>query len=111
MTICCRYEWHVQAEGVADGVEAVQHKTREIIKYGADLMVRSALHAACCRRRWSAGVAVTLDEMKAIVADAHRLGRKVAAHAHGAEGIAGRRRRESIRSSTVRTLTMRPSPL
>src|ERR1035441_4169881 len=25
--------------------------------------------------------------MKAIVADAHRLGRKVAAHAHGAEGI------------------------
>ena len=25
--------------------------------------------------------------MKAIVADAHRLGRKVAAHAHGAQGI------------------------
>src|SRR5258705_10451621 len=25
--------------------------------------------------------------MKAIVADAHRLGRKVAAHAHGAEGV------------------------
>jgi imidazolonepropionase-like amidohydrolase len=30
----------------------------------------------------------TLEEMKAIVADAHRLGRKVAAHAHGAQGIA-----------------------
>jgi imidazolonepropionase-like amidohydrolase len=29
----------------------------------------------------------TLEEMKAIVADAHRLGRKVAAHAHGAEGV------------------------
>lgn len=29
----------------------------------------------------------TLEELKAIVADAHRLGRKVAAHAHGAEGI------------------------
>jgi imidazolonepropionase-like amidohydrolase len=29
----------------------------------------------------------TLEEMKAIVADAHRLGRKVAAHAHGAQGI------------------------
>src|SRR5258708_20838436 len=27
--------------------------------------------------------------MKAIVADAHRLGRKVAAHAHGAEGVIG----------------------
>jgi len=30
----------------------------------------------------------TLEELKAIVADAHRLGRKVAAHAHGAQGIA-----------------------
>ncbi len=29
----------------------------------------------------------TVEEMKAIVADAHRLGRKVAAHAHGAQGI------------------------
>jgi imidazolonepropionase-like amidohydrolase len=29
----------------------------------------------------------TLEEMKAIVADAHRLGRKVAAHAHGAQGV------------------------
>jgi imidazolonepropionase-like amidohydrolase len=28
----------------------------------------------------------TLEEMKAIVAEAHRLGRKVAAHAHGAQG-------------------------
>jgi imidazolonepropionase-like amidohydrolase len=29
----------------------------------------------------------TLEEMEAIVADAHRLGRKVAAHAHGAQGV------------------------
>jgi imidazolonepropionase-like amidohydrolase len=29
----------------------------------------------------------TLEEMKAIVAEAHRLGRKVAAHAHGAQGV------------------------
>ena len=29
----------------------------------------------------------TLEEMQAIVADAHRLGRKVAAHAHGAQAI------------------------
>jgi len=29
----------------------------------------------------------TFEEMKAIVADAHRLGRKVAAHAHGAQGV------------------------
>jgi imidazolonepropionase-like amidohydrolase len=30
----------------------------------------------------------TQEEMRAIVADAHRLGRKVAAHAHGAQGVA-----------------------
>jgi imidazolonepropionase-like amidohydrolase len=29
----------------------------------------------------------TLEEMQALVADAHRLGRKVAAHAHGEQGI------------------------
>jgi len=29
----------------------------------------------------------TLEEMKVIAAEAHRLGRKVAAHAHGAEGV------------------------
>src|ERR1700678_2349029 len=32
------FEWHAQSEGAGDGIEAVQHKTREIIKYGADLI-------------------------------------------------------------------------
>src|SRR5579871_4313520 len=32
------FEFHYQAEGVADGIEAVQHKVREVIKYGADLI-------------------------------------------------------------------------
>ena len=30
------FEYHATSDGVADGVEAVQQKTREIIKYGAD---------------------------------------------------------------------------
>ena len=30
--------FHLQADGVADGVEAVQHKVREVIKYGADVI-------------------------------------------------------------------------
>jgi imidazolonepropionase-like amidohydrolase len=30
--------FHFQGEGVADGVEAVQHKVREVIKYGADVI-------------------------------------------------------------------------
>jgi len=32
------YEYHATSAGVADGVEQVQHKVREVIKYGADLI-------------------------------------------------------------------------
>src|ERR1700674_34924 len=63
--------FHSQGDGVADGAEGVQHKARGVIKYGG------AANAS----------QYTLEEMKALVADAHRLGRRVAAHAHGAEGV------------------------
>jgi len=81
------FEWHAQSEGVADGVEAVQHKTREIIKYGADLIKICATGGVLSHGDNPQASQYTLEEMKAIVADAHRLGRKVAAHAHGAQGI------------------------
>jgi imidazolonepropionase-like amidohydrolase len=81
------FEWHATAEGVADGVEAVQHKTREIIKYGADLIKVCATGGVLSHGDNPQASQFTLEEMKAIVADAHRLGRKVAAHAHGAQGI------------------------
>src|SRR5260370_20516481 len=81
------FEWHIQNAGVADGVEAVQHKTREIIKYGADLIKICATGGVLSHGDNPQASQYTLGEMKAIVADAHRLGRKVAAHAHGAEGI------------------------
>ncbi len=81
------YEYHHSAEGVADGVEAVQHKTREIIKYGADLIKVCATGGVLSKGDQPRHSQYTLDELKAIVADAHRLGRKVAAHAHGSEGI------------------------
>jgi imidazolonepropionase-like amidohydrolase len=81
------FEMHVQSEGVADGIEAVQHKTREIIKYGADLIKICATGGVLSHGDNPQASQLTLEEMKAIVADAHRLGRKVAAHAHGAQGI------------------------
>jgi imidazolonepropionase-like amidohydrolase len=81
------FEWHVQSEGVADGIEAVQHKTREIIKYGADLIKICATGGVLSKGDDPQASQFTLEEMQAIVADAHRLGRKVAAHAHGAQGI------------------------
>ncbi len=81
------YEYHATRDGVADGVEAVQHKTREIIKYGADLIKICATGGVLSKGDNPQHAQYTLEEMKAIVADAHRLGRRVAAHAHGAEGI------------------------
>ena len=81
------YEFHETYPGVADGVEGVQHKTREIIKYGADLIKICATGGVLSKGDDPNAAQYTLEEMKAIVADAHRLGRKVAAHAHGAQGV------------------------
>jgi imidazolonepropionase-like amidohydrolase len=79
--------FHFQGGGVADGVEAVQHKVREVIKYGADVIKICATGGVLSKGDDPNASQFTLEEMKAIVADAHRLGRKVAAHAHGAEGV------------------------
>jgi imidazolonepropionase-like amidohydrolase len=82
------YEWHAQSDGAADGIEGVQHKVREIIKYGADVIKICATGGVLSKGDDPRASQYTLEEMKAIVADAHRLGRRVAAHAHGAQGIA-----------------------
>jgi len=81
------YEYHITAEGVADGIAAVQQKVRQNIKYGADLIKICATGGVLSKGDDPQASQYTREEMQAIVADAHRLGRKVAAHAHGAQGI------------------------
>jgi imidazolonepropionase-like amidohydrolase len=81
------FEYHANSDGVADGVAAVQHKVREVIKYGADVIKICATGGVMSKGDDPRASQYTLEEMQAIVADAHRLGRKVAAHAHGAQGI------------------------
>jgi imidazolonepropionase-like amidohydrolase len=81
------FQFHAVGGGVADGVEAVQHKVRENIKYGADLIKICATGGVLSKGDDPQASQYTLEELKAIVADAHRLGRRVAAHAHGAQGI------------------------
>lgn len=81
------FEYHKSSDGAADGIAAVQHKVRENIKYGADLIKICATGGVLSKGDDPQAAQYTLEEMKAIVADAHRLGRKVAAHAHGAQGI------------------------
>ena len=80
-------QYHVVGEGVADGIPAVQHMVRENIKYGADLIKIGASGGVLSKGDDPQASQYTEEEMRAIVVDAHRLGRKVAAHAHGAQAI------------------------
>lgn len=80
------YQYHYTSPGVADGVEGVQHKVREVVKYGADVIKMCATGGLLSPREPGA-LQYSMPEMQAIVAEAHRLGRRVATHAHGAEGI------------------------
>lgn len=81
------FKYHATDDGVADGIAAVQHMVRQNIKYGADLIKICATGGVLSKGDDPQASQFTLEEMQAIVADAHRLGRKVAAHAHGAQGI------------------------
>jgi len=81
------FQYHEISDGVADGIAQVQHKVRENIKYGADLIKICATGGVLSKGDDPQASQYTLEEMQAIVTDAHRLGRKVAAHAHGAQGI------------------------
>lgn len=81
------FSYHQEGDGVADGIAAVQKKVRQNIKYGANLIKICATGGVLSKGDDPQASQYTLEEMQAIVADAHRLGRKVAAHAHGAQGI------------------------
>lgn len=80
-------EYDEQAEGVADGPWAVRAKVRETIKYGADVIKYCATGGVLSKGDSVGGQQYTLEEMQALVDEAHMHGRKVAAHAHGPDGI------------------------
>jgi imidazolonepropionase-like amidohydrolase len=80
-------EFNHRAEGVADGPWAARAKVREVIKYGADLIKICASGGVLSKGDQPGTEQYTLEEMRAIVEEAHRLGRKVAAHAHGTDAI------------------------
>ncbi|MDX1556370.1 MAG: amidohydrolase family protein [Xanthomonadales bacterium] len=80
-----QYDW--QLEGVADGPWAVREKVRENAKYGADVIKFCATGGVLSKGTSVGARQYTLEEMQAIVDEAHTHGMKVAAHAHGTEGI------------------------
>lgn len=80
-----QFNW--STDGVADGIDGVTKKVRENIKYGADVIKFMATGGVLSEGDNPALAQYSPEEMKAIVDTAHGLGRKVAAHAHGATGI------------------------
>jgi imidazolonepropionase-like amidohydrolase len=86
-------EFKFRDEGVADGPWAVRTKVRENVKYGADLIKVCASGGVLSKGDTPGAPQLTLEELTAIAEEAHKLGRKVAAHAHGTQSI-----KDSIRA-------------
>ena len=76
-----------KAEGVADGPWAVRQMVRKNVKYGVDLIKFCATGGVFSKGTKVGMRQYTLEEMQAIVDEAHTHGKIVAAHAHGTEGI------------------------
>jgi imidazolonepropionase-like amidohydrolase len=81
------FEFHYKAEGVADGPWAARAKVRETIKYGADVIKVCASGGVLSKGDQPGAAQYTFEELQAIAEEAHKLGRKVAAHAHGTQSI------------------------
>jgi imidazolonepropionase-like amidohydrolase len=80
-------EYEHFSEGVANGPWEVRAKVREVVKYGADVIKICASGGVLSKGDQPGTPEYTVEEIKAVVVEAHKLGRKVAAHAHGTQSI------------------------
>lgn len=72
---------------IVDSPDEVRHAVRAQIKYGVDVIKILATGGVLSQGDKPGAEQLTYDEMKAAVDTAHQAGRKVAAHAHGTQGI------------------------
>jgi len=80
-------EYDASSDGVADGPWEIRKKIRQNDKYGADLTKFCATGGVLSKGDSVGGQQYTLEEMATIVTEAHQHGERVAAHAHGSQGI------------------------
>jgi imidazolonepropionase-like amidohydrolase len=73
--------------GIADGVDEVRQAVRYQAKYGADVIKTCATGGVLSEGDAVGVEQYSFEELKAMVDEAAKLERRVAAHAHGAEGI------------------------
>ena len=74
-------------EGIADGPYEMRKATRERIKQGSDVIKITATGGVLSNTAAGIDQQMFEDEIRAVVETAHSMGRKVAAHAHGTNGI------------------------
>ncbi len=82
-----------KSEFNADSPEQARRSVRTLRKYGAQVIKICVTGGVFSRNTEPGQQQLSYEEMKSIVDDAHLLGLKVAAHAHGAAGI-----RDAIRA-------------
>lgn len=74
-------------EGVGDGVEELRYQVRRQRKFGAEVIKVCATGGVFSRNTEPGQLQVSEPELRAIADEAHQWGLRVAAHAHGADGI------------------------
>jgi imidazolonepropionase-like amidohydrolase len=72
---------------IADGPDQVRHVVRAQVKYGVDVIKILATGGVLSKGDNPGAPQFTYEELKVAADEAHMAGRKIAAHAHGAEGI------------------------
>jgi imidazolonepropionase-like amidohydrolase len=80
-------EFDHSSDGVADGVEGVRRAVRRNVKYGVDLIKYCGTGGVFSKGTHVGAQQYTAEEVAALIDEAHMHGRKVAVHAHGANGI------------------------
>ena len=76
-----------QSPAVVDSPDEARRRVRNMRKYGAEVIKICATGGVFSRGSSPGAQQMTLQEMQAVVEEAHAAGMKVAAHAHGASGI------------------------
>jgi imidazolonepropionase-like amidohydrolase len=74
-------------EGVGDGVEELRYQVRRQRKFGAEVIKVCATGGVFSRNTEPGQQQLSETELRAIADEAHQWGLRVAAHAHGADGI------------------------
>ncbi|THD60503.1 amidohydrolase family protein [Phenylobacterium sp.] len=78
---------HQKGDAVIDSPDEGRRRVREMHKYGAEVIKICATGGVFSHGDTPGAQQLSLEEIKAMVDEAHRAGMKVAAHAHGADGI------------------------